>query len=128
MRPRLVVSNEKGALVKKRILVVDDDQHLLDALQRSLRHQQEAWSITYSSQPQAAWEQLLDAAYDAVVADVSMPGIDGLDLLRRIRQDDRMRALPVVMLTGMDDRGPEGTRVGSRGHRPLDQADRHRAA
>jgi putative two-component system response regulator len=91
--------------VKKQILIVDDDQRVLDALQRSLHDQRDDWSMTFVRQPEKAWEHLLETAYDAVVTDVKMPGINGLDLLDRIRQTDKTKDVPVVVLTGLNDQG-----------------------
>jgi putative two-component system response regulator len=90
--------------VKKHILVVDDDQRMLDALRRTLHAQSDDWSVTFVRHPEAAWEALLETAYDAVVTDLRMPGISGLDLLERIRQSDKTKDVPVVMLTGLNDR------------------------
>jgi putative two-component system response regulator len=90
--------------VKKQILIVDDDQHILDSLQRALHRHNEEWSVTYTSQGEAAWVQLLDATYDAVVADVRMPGLSGLDLLERMQHTEKTRGVPVVMLTGLGDK------------------------
>lgn len=39
-----------------------------------------------------------------LVTDVEMPGLDGLDLTRRLRADPRTAALPVIMITSADDR------------------------
>jgi putative two-component system response regulator len=91
--------------VKKNILIVDDDQRVLDSLRRTLHVLSDDWSMTFVRQPEAAWERLLDTAYDAVVTDVRMPGINGLDLLARIRKTDKTKDVPVVVLTGLDDRG-----------------------
>ncbi len=89
--------------MKKQILIVDDDQRALDALQRTLHHCSDDWSMTFVRRPETAWEQLLETAYDAVVTDVKMPGINGLDLLDRIRQTEKTRDVPVVVLTGLND-------------------------
>lgn len=87
----------------KQILIIDDDQHVLDALQRALHDPGEDWTMTYDSQPESAWERLLETAYDAVVTDVKMPGLSGLELLERIRQTDKTKNLAVVLFTGVDD-------------------------
>jgi putative two-component system response regulator len=94
--------------VKKQILVVDDDQGILESLRRALHRHDEEWSVTYASQPEAAWEQLLDATFDAVVADVKMPGLSGMELLERMQQTEKTRGVPVVMLTGAGDRDIKG--------------------
>jgi putative two-component system response regulator len=89
--------------VKKQILIVDDDQRMLDALRRALHDHRDDWTMTFVSKPEAAWLRLLEATYDAVVTDVMMPGLNGLDLLERMRQTDKTKHVPVVVLTGLND-------------------------
>lgn len=89
--------------MKKQILIVDDDQRMLDSLRRTLHDQRDDWAMTFVRQPERAWECLLEAAYDAVVTDVKMPGLNGLDLLERMRRTDKTRHVPVVVLTGLND-------------------------
>ena len=110
--------------MKKQILIVDDDQRVLDALRRTLHDQSDDWAMTFVRHPETAWEQLLETAYDAVVTDVKMPGISGLDLLERIRQTDKTKDVPVVVFTGLERSRPEGKGPGSRGRRPVEQAGR----
>ena len=86
--------------MKKQILIVDDDQRMLDALRRTLHHQSDDWEMTFIRNPEQAWESLLETAYDVVVTDVRMPGIE---LLERIRQTDKTKEVPVVVLTGLND-------------------------
>ena len=90
--------------VKKQILIVDDDQRMLDALRLTLHNQTDDWDVTYVRRPEEAWESLLQMAYDAVVTDVRMPGMSGLELLERIRKTEQTKNVPVVVLTGMNDR------------------------
>ena len=89
--------------MKKQILIVDDDQRVLDALRRTLHHQSDNWDMTFVRNPEAAWESLLATAYDAVVTDVRMPGLTGIELLERIRQTEKTKSVPVVVLTGLND-------------------------
>jgi putative two-component system response regulator len=90
--------------VKKQILIVDDDQRLLDSLRRTLHRQSDDWAMTFVRNPEEAWESLLQSAYDAVVTDFRMPGLSGIELLERIRQSDKTKDVPVVILTGLNDR------------------------
>ncbi|MCX7427910.1 MAG: response regulator [Planctomycetia bacterium] len=87
--------------MKKRILFVDDDQRVLDALRRTLHSQRDLWEVTCVACPKAAWEMVLETPFDAVVADVQMPGMSGLELLARIRATPRTRDVPVIVLTGL---------------------------
>ena len=89
--------------MKRNLLFVDDEQACRDALQRTVHRTEREWELTCVSNPVTAWERLLDAAYDAVITDINMPGISGLDLLKRIRRTDSTRDIPVVVLTGMFD-------------------------
>ncbi len=90
--------------MKKQILFVDDEQHVLDALRRMLRSQSDIWQMTFVNSAEAAWERLLEEEFDVMVCDVRMPGTSGLSLLRRIRQTEQTKELPVVMLTALQDR------------------------
>lgn len=48
-----------------------------------------------------------DHAPDAIVMDISMPGMDGFDAARMIRGDPAVRSIPIVAVTGRDLSGPE---------------------
>jgi putative two-component system response regulator len=89
--------------LKKQILIVDDDQRVLDALQRALRCQSQEWDMTFIRHPEEAWESLLQIAYDAVLTDLRMPGMNGIEFLERIRKTEKTKDVPVVILTGLND-------------------------
>lgn len=90
--------------MKKQILLVDDEQSVLDALRRMLRPQHDVWDVSCVDSPKAAWEHLLDHGFDAVVMDIKMPRMSGLELLERIQQTEHTKDVPVVMLTGLTTR------------------------
>ncbi|MFZ4531770.1 MAG: response regulator, partial [Alsobacter sp.] len=50
-----------------------------------------------------AWERLVDTTFDMALIDLDMPRLDGLGLIMRIRSDERLATLPVVVITGRDD-------------------------
>lgn len=81
-----------------RILVVDDDPAVSGALERALRL--EGYEVTIANDGQRALEQLSLAAPDALVLDLGLPKVDGLEVCRRLRSlgDDT----PVLMLTARD--------------------------
>ena len=86
------------------ILFVDDSPHVLDSLRRMLREKCDVWSITFRDDPCQAWDLLQSVPFDAVVLDVKMPKLTGLELLQLIKAADLTRDIPVVMLTGLGDR------------------------
>ncbi|MHB8974328.1 MAG: HD domain-containing phosphohydrolase [Pirellulaceae bacterium] len=90
--------------MNKRILFVDDEQCVLDALCRMLRGQRSVWDMVCVNDPYHAWEQLQDGSFDVVVSDLSMPGMTGLELLDRVRHSPLLHELPVIVLTGMETR------------------------
>jgi response regulator RpfG family c-di-GMP phosphodiesterase len=89
----------------RRILFVDDEQRVLEALYRMLRVQRHVWDMVCCNDPRQAWEQLQETTFDVVVSDINMPGMSGLELLERIRGSASLKDIPVIMLTGLDSRG-----------------------
>jgi two-component system OmpR family response regulator len=81
-----------------RILLVEDDRVLADALSRALV--QSAHAVDIVATGEAADSALALAAYDLAVLDIGLPGLSGLDVLRRLR--GRKSTLPVLMLTAFD--------------------------
>ena len=81
-----------------RILVVDDDRSVRESLRRSLAFN--GYQVELASDGQAALDYLLDQRPDAMVLDVMMPRLDGLEVCRRLRSigDD----LPLLVLTARD--------------------------
>ena len=86
-----------------RVLVIDDDARLHDLLKSYLV--QHGFVVDTALDGERGLAALQSRAYDAVLLDVMMPGIDGLEVCRRIR---RTSAVPVVMLTA---RGDETDRI-----------------
>lgn len=86
-----------------RVLLIDDDARLFELLERYLTPH--GVSLTHALDGGRGLAALQEGAYDAVLLDVMMPGMDGLEVLRRVRERD---AIPVIMLTA---RGDEADRV-----------------
>ena len=86
-----------------RVLLIDDDARLHELLADYLG--QAGCDLVHAETGEAGLARLRDASFDAVLLDVMMPGIDGLETLRRIRDS---ASIPVIMLTA---RGDEADRV-----------------
>jgi CheY-like chemotaxis protein len=84
-----------------RILVVDDDPILREFsgvyLSSPFAH------VTAVAGGEAALEALRDNSFHIVVCDIEMPGMNGFELVEKIRAEERWRNLPVVILTGRED-------------------------
>ncbi|SLM01888.1 MULTISPECIES: response regulator transcription factor [unclassified Actinoplanes] len=84
-----------------RILVVEDDAAVRDSLARTLRF--EGYQVEIAGDGLQALDAVRAAEPDAVILDVSMPRMDGLEACRRMRADGLL--LPVLMLTARDSVG-----------------------
>jgi two-component system response regulator MprA len=83
-----------------KILVVDDERAVRDSLRRAL--ELEGYAVELAADGEEALERLgVNGDPDAVILDVLMPGLDGLEVCRRIRRDGNR--VPVLMLTARDE-------------------------
>lgn len=83
------------------LLVVDDDDMNREMLCRRL--QKLGYDVTESINGREALETLKAGNYDLVLLDILMPELDGFQTLEFIKADQRLRHLPVIMLTALDD-------------------------
>ncbi|MGA7801288.1 MAG: response regulator [Gammaproteobacteria bacterium] len=86
-----------------RVLVVDDSRLMRVAARRILAKH---YDVVEAESGQAAWDLLhMDPRVRVTVSDLSMPELDGLGLLQRLRQCDqpRLRNMPVIIVTGAED-------------------------
>jgi two-component system, OmpR family, response regulator MprA len=81
-----------------RVLVVDDDRAVREALRRALTLA--GYDVQLAEDGEAALEQIVQAVPDAVVLDIGLPGIDGLEVCRRLRRLGNR--VPILMLTARD--------------------------
>jgi two-component system, OmpR family, response regulator len=97
-----------------RALVGEDELKMLRALRRGL--EQEGYAVDTAADGDEGLYLATENAYDAIVLDVMLPGIDGFEVCRRLREGGRWA--PVLMLTARDAVGdPPGRRPGRRGSR-----------
>jgi len=75
-----------GEPTRRRILFVDDEQNVLDGLRNLLRKQRNQWDMLFAISGKAALEELARSPVDVIVSDMRMPGMDGAELLTRVRE------------------------------------------
>lgn len=78
-----------------RLLVVEDDQGVRESLARALQY--EGYDVATAADGFAALDAVRRSEHDAIILDVMMPGLDGLDVARKIRSNGH--ATPILMLT-----------------------------
>ncbi len=86
----------------QRILFVDDEAKLLGGLRRMLHGLRREWLMEFAASGPEALEQLARQPFDVVVTDMRMPGMDGSELLRRVRE--RFPGTVRIVLSGQCDR------------------------
>ena len=79
------------------VMVVDDSLTVRKITSRLLAR--EGYQVLLAKDGVDALEQLLDVTPDVILSDVEMPRMDGFDLVRNIRADERLSALPIIMIT-----------------------------
>jgi putative two-component system response regulator len=79
------------------LLIVDD----FEVVQRPYRYllSQEGCRVEFAVSGQEALDKALELQPDVIFMDISLPGIDGFEVTRRLKADQRTCAIPVVMLT-----------------------------
>jgi PAS domain S-box-containing protein len=87
------------SMERRRVVVVDDDRRMLDLLVELL--QQEDYDVSSTGDGESALELIYASEPDVVVSDVVMPGLDGLELCRRLKQDARSIHIPVLLISGV---------------------------
>ena len=85
----------------KRLLVVDDDAGLLLAVSETLRA--EGYEVRTARRGAEALIQVAQAIPDLIVSDIRMPGMDGYQLVRKLRTAPHTRLVPIVFLTAKDE-------------------------
>jgi two-component system phosphate regulon response regulator PhoB len=91
---------------KVRLLVVEDDPDISEMLAYALKSQD--CHVMAVSDCQSAWREMADSPPNMVLLDWMLPDMSGIELLRRMRREPRLREIPVIMLTA---RGEEADRV-----------------
>lgn len=84
--------------VSERLLIIDDDAELSAMLTEYLRD--EGFESEVAADGETGVKAVLAGRFDAVILDIMMPGMDGIEVLRRIR---RLSDVPVIMLTARGD-------------------------
>src|SRR5438477_1020774 len=110
------LTSEGTLFLSMLVLVTDDDRAVREALERAL--QLAGYEVELASDGDAALAAIERRTPDAVVLDVMMPGLDGLDVTRRLRREGNR--IPVLLLTARDAVGDrvEGLDAGADDYLP----------
>ena len=82
---------------KDKILVVDDEEDILELVKYNL--EREGFQVKCVESGEKAMARIRQEAPDLVVLDLMLPGIDGLEVARRLKQEQKYAGIPIIMLT-----------------------------
>jgi two-component system, chemotaxis family, sensor histidine kinase and response regulator WspE len=99
-RLRKIRSESLDHKKRKHILVVDDSITVREMERRILQNQ--GFDVDVAVDGIDGWNRLHSGQYNLVISDVDMPRLNGFELVKRIRQDSRFSALPVMMVSYKD--------------------------
>jgi|SRR6056297_1073562 len=83
------------------ILIIDDESTHLLLLQTIL--QDEGYNTEITENPQKGLELLKDNNYQVLILDIMMPGMDGFEVLEKIRKDKKLKKLHVIIISAKTD-------------------------
>jgi DNA-binding response OmpR family regulator len=88
-----------------RIIVVDDEFEIRNMLTEFLTG--EGYQVIQASNGEEALELVEKEEPQLILLDVKMPGIDGIEVCRRLKEEDKTRFIPIIMVTAFADRDVE---------------------
>jgi CheY-like chemotaxis protein len=87
---------------KLKIMVVEDDSFVIDIYQTKLS--QEGYEVIQAENGAEAIKKLEKDIPDMILLDIIMPYVDGLQVLKKIKSDERLKNIPVVLLTNLSQK------------------------
>jgi class 3 adenylate cyclase/CheY-like chemotaxis protein len=94
-------SAQPGSDSRGLLLVVDDNEGNRDMLTRRL--QREGYSVVQAEGGHQALRMVREQDFDLVLLDIMMPEIDGMAVLRQMKQDPELKEIPVIMISAVED-------------------------
>jgi len=96
--PIALLSAPPGSRKKPTLLIVEDNEDFLFYLKDNLREQ---FTVLEAENGKTGWQKALGEHPDLVVADISMPEMNGIELCKKIKRDQRTSHIPVILLTAL---------------------------
>ena len=84
-------------MAAKRVVIVDDERDIVDIVSELLRGEGYETILAYDGKD--GWEAISRDKPDAVVLDIKMPGLTGIEVIQLMRKDAKLAATPIVVIT-----------------------------
>jgi len=86
----------------KKILIVEDDQFLMDIYANKLR--EEGFEVEEATNGEMAFEKLRESQPDLILLDIILPMREGFEILKEIKQDEKLKNLPIIIISNLSQR------------------------
>jgi two-component system, OmpR family, response regulator len=110
--PDELQEGEENSADWRRILIVDDDENINTLLKRFLSRRLPSYTIMQAFDGFEAGKQISEMKPGVILLDISLPGIDGHKLCRRIKEDPALGSPVIIAITGLTDSTLEKTILG----------------
>jgi DNA-binding response OmpR family regulator len=107
----------------EKILVADDEQEIRNLLEHFLKGQ--GYEVVLASDGNQALELAVEENPQLVILDIKMPGLDGLEVCKRLKEKEQTKLIPVIVITGFEDNKMEALDLGADDfvNKPFDMAE-----
>ncbi len=97
----------------KKLLLIDDDPMIVRMYERVFGFAK--IDVTSSLAPAEGLQLAIDKKPDLILLDIMMPDMDGIEVLKKLKEDDATKAIPVIILTNLSDerRAKEALKLGA---------------
>jgi adenylate cyclase len=98
-----------------KVLVIEDDEYSRDALAHLLVA--EGYDAQSAHDGEAGLDKAREASPDVIVLDLNLPGMDGKQVIKMIRDDESLASIPILVVTGDDDKEAQAAvQIGADGY------------
>ena len=84
-------------MAKENILIIEDEKNIAELVKYNL--EQEGFSVSHVSRGDLGLEQAKKMKLDLIILDLMLPGMDGIEICKALKQNEKTSALPIIMLT-----------------------------
>ncbi|MGD9897603.1 MAG: response regulator [Calditrichaceae bacterium] len=98
----------------KRLLIVDDEETLTFSLYQSFILSDKDYEVITANSGDEALTKINENPFDLIITDILMPGMSGIDLLKRVKQDFPKTEIVIMTAYGSNDRRDEVLKLGAR--------------
>ncbi len=85
---------------RKTVLVIDDEEDIATAISRSLKR--EGYSVIITSDYKTSIKVIANSDIDLIISDVMLPYTGGFDIVDYVKNDEKLKNTPIILVTGMD--------------------------